>query len=199
MEMVEWKVMIAVNKLNIDVMKKLIVLIVFISACMSVYSQVNYNSFVGTWIYQKNDTVFKIKLQKGKRSHVDNITLFGGYSLGVRGVVTDNYIGSTIPSVWDVHSPAPSKNIYIVASGNTLNRVGTTFYDQRKKHLNGKGIGGGVIKLITPNKIHWTLNEREGLWPWLEGERIEGEDFPTIEEAIQGFSVPTDVIMIKEE
>ena len=181
-------------------MKKLIVLFVFISACMSVYSQVNYNSFVGTWIYQKNDTVFKIRLQKGceviaSRSYE---SLFGGYYLSVDGIVTDNYIGSTIPSVWDVHSPAPSKNIYIVASGNTLNRVGTTFYDQRKKHLNGKGIGGGEIELIAPNKIHWSLNEREGLWPWLEGERIEGEDFPTIEEAIQGFSVPTDVILIKE-
>ena len=76
---------------------------------------------------------------------------------------------------------------------------GFDFYDQRKKHLNGRGIGGGRIELIAPNKIHWTLNEREGLWPWIEGERIEGEDLPTIEEAIQGFSVPTDVIMIKEE
>ncbi len=201
MEMVEWKVMIAVNKLNIDVMKKLIVLIVFISACMSVYSQVNYNSFVGTWIYQKNDTVFKIRLQKGSEVIASRSyeSLFGGYYLSVDGIVTDNYIGGIIPSVWDVHSPAPSKNIYIVASGNTLNRVGTTFYDQRKKHLNGKGIGGGRIELIAPNKIHWTLNEREGLWPWLEGEQVEGHERPTIEEAIQGFSVPTDVIMIKEE
>ena len=180
-------------------MKKLIALIVFISAYLSVCSQVNYDSFVGTWIYQKNDTVFKIKLQKGKVSQDDDVTLFGGYCLSVRGVVTDNYLGGTIPSVWNVYNPAPSKNIYIVASGNTLNRVGTTFYDQRKKHLNGKGIGGGVIRLITPNKIHWTLNEREGLWPYLEGEQVEGYDLPTIEEAIQGFSVPTDVIMIKEE
>jgi hypothetical protein len=182
-------------------MKKLIVLFVFISACMSVCSQVNYNSFVGTWIYQKNDTVFKIKLQKGKRSHVDNITLFGGYSLGVRGVVTDNYIGGAIPSVWNVYDPAPSKNIYIVVYYNDQfpTRQGFVFYDQRKKHLNGEGIGGGKIELIAPNKIHWTLNEREGLWPYLEGEQVEGYDLPTIEEAIQGFSVPTDVIMIKEE
>ena len=163
---------------------------------MSVFSQVNYDDFVGTWVYQRNDTVFKIKLQKGRVSYDNTVVLFGGYSLSVHGVVTDNYIGGTIPSVWNVYDPAPSKNIYIEGFGNTLNRVGTTFYDQRKKHLNGKGIGGGVIKLIAPNKIHWTLNEREGLWPYLEGEQVEG---PTIEEAIQGFSVPTDVIMIKEE
>ena len=203
MEMVAWKVMIVVNKLNIDVMKKLIVLIVFISACMSVYSQVNYNSFVGTWVYQKNDTVFKIRLQKGTKIIASRSyeSLFGGYFLSVSGVVTDNYIEGAIPSVWDVNSPAPSNNIYIAVYYNDElpSLQGFKLYDQRKKHLNGEGIGGGEIELIAPNKIHWTLNEREGLWPWLEGERIEGENLPTIEESIQGFSVPTDVIMIKEE
>ena len=150
--------MIVVNKLIIDIMKKLIVLIVFISSCMSVCSQVNYDSFVGTWVYQKNDTVFKIKLQKGKMSHDDDVTLFGGYSLSVRGVVTDNYIGGAIPSVWNVYDPAPSKNIYIVVYYNDQlpTRQGFKLYDQRKKHLNGRGIGGGEIGLIAPNKIHWT-------------------------------------------
>ena len=160
----------------------------------------NYDDFVGTWVYQKNDIIFKIKLQKGRVSYDNAIVLFGGYSLSVRGVMTDNYIGGTIPSVWNVYDPAPSKNIYIAVYYNDElpSLQGFKLYDQRKKHLNGEGIGGGRIELIAPNKIHWTLNEREGLWPWLEGERIEGEDFPTIEEAIQGFSVPTDVIMIKE-
>ena len=177
-------------------MNRLLFCFAFFLVCLSLSSQVNYDDFVGTWVYQKNDTIFKIKLQKGRVSYDNAIVLFGGYSLSVRGVVTDNYIGGTIPSVWNVYDPAPSKNIYIDGFGNTLNRVGITFYDQRKKHLNGEGIGGGVIRLIAPNKIHWTLNEREGLWPYLEGEQVEG---PTIEEAIQGFSVPTDVIMIKEE
>ena len=182
-------------------MNRLLLCFAFFLVCLSVSSQVNYDDFVGTWVYQKNDTVFKIKLQKGKMSHDDDVTLFGVYSLSVRGVMTDNYIGGTIPFVWDVYDPAPSKNIYIVVYYNDQfpTRQGFVFYDQRKKHLNGEGIGGGRIELIAPNKIHWTLNEREGLWPWLEGERIEGEDLPTIEEAIQGFSVPTDVIMIKEE
>ena len=182
-------------------MNRLLFCFAFFLVCLNVSSQVNYDSFVGTWIYQKNDTVFKIKLQKGKASYDDDVTLFGGYCLSVRGVVTDNYIGGTIPSVWNVYDSAPSKNIYIVVYYNDQipTRHGFRFYDQRKKHLNGEGIGGGRIELIAPNKIHWTLNEREGLWPWLEGERIEGENLPTIEEAIQGFSVPTDVIMIKEE
>ena len=182
-------------------MNRLLLCFAFFLVCLNVSSQVNYDSFVGTWVYQRNDTVFTIKLERGTARTNAKLyqNLFGGYSLSVRGVVTDNYLGGTIPSVWNVYDPAPSKNIYIVASGNTLNRVGTTFYDQRKMHLNGEGIGGGKIELIAPNKIHWTLNEREGLWPYLEGERIEGENLPTIEEAIQGFSVPTDVIMIKEE
>ena len=172
----------------------------FFLVCLNVSSQVNYDDFVGTWVYQKNDIIFKIKLQKGRVSYDNAIVLFGGYSLSVRGVMTDNYIGGTIPSVWNVYDPAPSKNIYIAVYYNDElpSLQGFKLYDQRKKHLNGEGIGGGRIELIAPNKIHWTLNEREGLWPWLEGERIEGEDFPTIEEAIQGFSVPTDVILIKE-
>ena len=182
-------------------MNRLLFCFAFFLVCLSVSSQVNYDSFVGTWIYQKNDTIFKIKLQKGMVSYDNAVVLFGGYSLSVCGVVTDNYIGGTIPFVWDVYNPAPSKNIYIVVYYNDQfpARQGFMFYDQRKKHLNGEGIGGGKIELIAPNKIHWTLNERKGLWHYLEGEPIEGRELPTIEEAIQGFSVPTDVIMIKEE
>ena len=184
-------------------MNRLLLCFAFFLVCLNVSSQVNYDAFVGTWAYQKNDTVFKIRLQKGTKIIASRSyqSLFGGYLLSVSGVVTDNYIEGAIPSVWDVHSPAPSKNIYIAVYYNDQlpTRQGFKLYDQRKKHLNGEGIGGGVIRLIAPNKIHWTLNEREGLWPYLEGERIEGEYLPTIEEAIQGFSVPTDIIMIKEE
>ena len=183
-------------------MNRLLFCFAFFLVCLSVSSQVNYDSFVGTWIYQRNDTVFKIKLQNGTEmigSHSFKV-LFGGYFLSVNGIVKDNYIRE-IPSIWNVTNPAPSSNIYIVVFLNNefSSLQGFEFYDQRKKHLNGRGIGGGGIELIAPYKIHWTLNEREGLWPWLEGERVEGEYLPTIEEAIQGFSVPTDVIMIKEE
>jgi len=178
---------------------KTLLLTISLFVCFSIYSQVNYDAFVGTWVYQKNDTVFKIKLQKGiEKTFRNHSVLFGGYSLSVKGVLKDNYI-RVIPAVWDVNTPAPSNNIYIVAlNDNTPNFLGFGFYDQRKKHLNGEGIGGGKIELLAPNKIHWTLNEWEGLWYMLEGEREEGDNRPGIRESMIGFSVPTDAIMIKE-
>ena len=179
-------------------MNRLLFCFAFFLVCLNVSSQVNYDSFVGTWVYQKNDTVFKIRLQKGVKNTGSKV-LFGGYFLSIGKTVTDNYIG-IMPSLWDINISAPACNIYIIALNcDAPNCLGVKFYDQRKKHFDGEGIGGGWIELIAPNKIHWTLNEREGLWPWLEGEQIEGRELPTIEEAIRGFSVPTDVIMIKEE
>ena len=169
--------------------------------CFGIYAQVNYDAFVGTWVYQKNDTVFKIKLQKGTSMSSYGIVkrIFGGYSLSVKGVLKDNYI-KAMPDVWDIHTPAPSSNIFIKAvSGNIPNLLGFGFYDQCKKHLNGEGIGGGKIELLAPNKIHWTLNEWEGLWYMLEGEGVEGDNRPGIRESMIGFSVPTDVIMMKEQ
>jgi hypothetical protein len=177
---------------------KTLLLTISLFVCFGIYSQVNYDAFVGTWVYQKNDTVFKIRLQKGEKSYGTKV-LFGGYSLSVKGVLKDNYIKS-MPAVWDVYTPAPSNNIYIVAlNDNTPNFLGFTFYDQRKKHLNGQGLLGGKIELLAPNKIHWTLNEWEGLWYMLEGEREEGDNRPGIRESMIGFSVPADVIMIKEQ
>ena len=110
----------------------------------------------------------------------------------------EDYI-KPMPTIWDVStSSAIVNNIYIDASGNVPNFLGFTFYDQRKKHLNGEGLLGGKIELLASNKIHWTLNEWEGLWYMLEGEREEGDNRPGIRESMIGFSVPTDVIMIKE-
>jgi hypothetical protein len=181
---------------------KTLLLTISLFVCFSIYSQVNYDAFVGTWVYQKNDTVFKIRLQKGTAVGYERyLNLFGGYYLSVNGVVKEEYI-KAVPLVWDVKtSSAPSNNIFIEATtnDNTPNLLGFGFYDQRKKHLNGQGIGGGKIELLAPNKIHWTLNEWEGLWYMLEGEREEGDHRPGIRESMIGFSVPTDAIMIKEQ
>ena len=46
-------------------MKRIYILLVFTFICVTAFSQANYDAFVGTWVYQKNDTIFKIKLQKG--------------------------------------------------------------------------------------------------------------------------------------
>ncbi len=173
-------------------MKRICVILVFIFACIGVFSQANYDAFVGTWVYQKNDTVFRIKLQKGTtkfKSIKDKAVIFGGYYLSVRGVVKEDYI-KTIPTTWNTSVSAPSCNIYISGISNTPDYLGFTFYDQRKQHINGTGIPGGKMRLIAPNKLHWTLDEEDGLWAILEG---SDEDMTP-----RGFSVPIDVIMIKE-
>ncbi|WP_291530232.1 DUF6705 family protein [Bacteroides sp. UBA939] len=180
-------------------MKRMYVLLVFVFICMGVFSQANYDAFVGTWVYQKNDSVFKVKLQKGiAKDYIGNWNIvLGGYSLSVDGIIKENYI-KPIPITWETKTPAPLHNIYIDASSNTPNYLGFTFYDQRKKHLNGKGISGGTMDLLAPNKLHWKLNEKEGLWVALEGDYIE-DMIPSPEEWFpRGFSVPVDVIMTKE-
>lgn len=73
-----------------------------------------------------------------------------------------------MPATWDADVSAPSCNIYIRASSDTPNYLGFTFYDQRKQHLNGKGIVGGTMDLLSSNKLHWKLNEKKGLWYALE-------------------------------
>ena len=120
---------IVINQLNEIDMKRIYILFVFAFICMGIFSQANYDAFIGTWVYQNNDTVFKIKLQKGTmkgylRNH--NV-IFGGYSLSVKGVVKENYI-KTMPATWDADVSAPSCNIYIRASSDTPNYLGFTFY-----------------------------------------------------------------------
>ncbi len=174
-------------------MKRICMILVFIFACIGVFSQANYDAFVGTWVYQKNDTVFKIKLQKGTtkyKSFKDKPGIFGGYYLSVKGVVKEDYI-KAIPATWNASiSPLSSGNIYIDGISNTPDYLGFTFYDQRKQHINGTGIPCGKMELIAPNKLHWTLDEEDGLWAILEG---SDEDMTP-----RGFSVPIDVIMTKE-
>ncbi len=78
-------------------MKKTYTLILSIFVCMGVYSQVDHDAFVGTWVYQRYDTVFKIKLQKGTKN-TGTKGLFGGYYVSVDGITRDNYI-MELPSV----------------------------------------------------------------------------------------------------
>jgi len=172
-------------------MKRIGVILALVLTCMEMFSQANYDAFVGTWVYQKNDTVFKIQLQKGiiKFTSWDEYAIFGGYYLSVKGMVKENYI-KTIPTTWNGSTHAPSCNIYLYASSDTPNYLGFTFYDQRMQHINGTGIPGGKMNLIGSDKLHWKLNEEDGLYVMLEG---SGEDMTP-----RGFSVPIDVIMTKE-
>ena len=84
----------------------------------------------------------------------------------------------------------PNSNAYDKSKVPTM---GISFYDKRKKHFNGRGISGGYIKLLSPEKLLWHLDEKEGIW-W----EVEGRD--DIEEVLPiGFSVPEHAILTKEK
>lgn len=117
----------------------------------------------------------------------------GGYQVTVKGKYTDNYL--KIPSIWDSSKSFREQGIYISAaySYERSQRLSITILDQRKKHFNGEGISGGRAEYIYPNKLHWTLNEKMGIYMKIEGNENYGEVHPI------GFSVPTDIIMIRVE
>lgn len=180
-------------------MKRYFLFLLLASFSLWLFPQVNYDPFVGTWVYQNNDTVFKIKLQKGVMKHWNGRTheyLFGGYSLIVSGEVKYDYIQAT-PAVYDSKLSAPSCGIFIEAPyGYDSGYLGFTFYDMEKKHIYGTGLPCNWMTLLAPDKLHWKLNEREGVWAILEGSEND-EDIAEME--LRGFSVPDNVIMTKEE
>lgn len=162
----------------------------------------NLDAYVGTWVYQNNDTIFKIRLQKGQKVGRFDIYngLYGGYYLSVKGKIIENYWGD-LPEYWDSSKEPRPDNLYIWASNHSHrldiidpNYVSVWFYDQRKKHFGGKGISGGYIHLLSPTKIYWKLNEALGIWYETEGD----ESITDAERQPIGFSVPDNVIMMKE-
>ena len=156
------------------------------------------DTYVGTWGYQKNDTVFKIKFQKGQQLWTKKTAngLYGGYYLSVNGRVLEDYMGE-LPTCWDVLKECQPNNLFIWAYSpytDELGSLGIIFYDQRKRHFGGKGITGGYIQLLSPTKIRWKLDEEKGIWNETEGD----ESISDAGRRPIGFSVPDDVIMTKE-
>ncbi|MBQ8224795.1 MAG: hypothetical protein IJZ86_05555 [Bacteroides sp.] len=153
--------------------------------------------FVGTWQYVNSDTVFTVKFVKGTDVNpslrIERVRLFGEYSLQVDGVTLDDYLD--VDSVLNSKLPVPEQKVYIKASAShsPMRVFGVTFYDQRKKHFDGKGIGGCSIVMVAPNKLHWELDESLGIFFATEG----CEDCPEVKPI--GFSVPTNVILTKVE
>ena len=189
-------------------MKRLFLFSVLVSLFLGMYAQADYNDFVGTWVYAKNDTVFKVKLQKGTikyRSGRSDECMFGGYSLTVKGVLVEDYM-KPLPAVYDANYKAPDCGVYIWAYNDLSysNLLGFTFYDMKKKHIFGQGLPANVMTLLSSGKMHWKLNEKKGVWFMLEGgpgDDASEEEERQWEEAwkMRGFSVPDDVIMITEE
>ena len=72
-------------------MKRIILFTALTVIFLSAFSQSYNDDFVGTWVYEKNDTVFKIKLQKGHTTYPgtgkSRETLVGGYSLSIKGII----------------------------------------------------------------------------------------------------------------
>lgn len=176
----------------------LFVLLVVMYSCVA-QAQYPIENYIGTWRYEKGDTVFTVKLiegetfNKGKLKKVLDIRyLFGGYSLSVKGKIVENYIND-IHTQWFLGGGKGSEqHIYIRGAYRPKRRFnGFTFYDQRMKHFDGNGITAGSLELVAPNKLHWILNEKIGIWNATEGL----EDWVEIKPI--GFSVPTDVIMTK--
>ncbi len=195
-------------------MKKLVLILILCLAYLDTMGQrdtvysIDLTPYVGTWVYENQDTVFTIKWQiakdtvcnrRGEIRHVSD-RLVGGYSLEVNGVKTDDYIKElpTGLSILSKKYATPKSNVYLSTSYRASNKsylqnfegkfTRILFYDQRKKHNNGDGFFAGGMELLTPDKLHW----------WLEDEK-KVQIQQDVWEPLVGYSVPTNAVMRKIE
>lgn len=181
-------------------MKRILFIMLVAIYSFATNAQQTRKDYIGTWQYEKGDTLFTIRLIEGDAFYkgkpypaMDNGKyLLGGYSLSIKGKIVENYIAD-INNKWIFENTnGGEQHVYIRGVCFPKREyVGFIFYDQRKKHFNGKGICAGVLKPIGTDKLHWTLDEKEGIWMETEGL----EDWVEVKPI--GFSVPTDVIMTK--
>ncbi len=154
----------------------------------------NLEAIMGTWVYQSNDTIFKIRLSTKCAVKVNGvgiswtwIQVFGSYYLKVGDKVKVDDLDYDRPTTWVGFGRPEHVNIKVYRLDRDKNNYtyGAWFYDLEKKHHGGDGINAVRIKLIAPNKLHWSTHEEQASFE---------SEYPVI-----GFSVPTDVIMTKEE
>ena len=175
-------------------MRKLLLFLFVLCACVSINAQISVDDYIGTWRGEKGDTTFTIKLVKWETLYKGyTVSILGGYSVSVKGQYSDDYLKINTHRVDGIK--CPEQNIYITSSyfSYSPESIGLIFYDQRKKHFDGNGMPGGRIDYISKNKIRWTLNENLGIWIIIEGDEDAEEVHPI------GFSVPTDIIMTRIE
>ena len=181
-----------------NIMKKRILIFLFSFVVLCSYCQ-TVDDFVGTWRYENNDTVFTIVLKEGKYVNYDFSIyaslkcIFGGYSLRINGVLVDDFTSVNDTFDWNLGYNPSLQRIYIEATRmhDNTNGYGFIFYDQRKRHFGGKGISGGFLTLLAPNKLKWEIDEEIGIWSEIEG----CEDCPEVSPI--GFSVPNNVVLTK--
>lgn len=193
-------------------MKKIVLILVLCVAFLDIMGQkytvysIDLKPYVGTWVYENQDTVFTIKWQIAKDTTYNrrrellyiHDSLVGGYSLKVNGVETDSYIKElpTGLSFFSGKRSSPESNVYLSTAywgrnksdlqnfDGKLTRI--LFYDQRRKHNNGHGFFAGCMELLAPDKLHW----------WLKDEK-KAQVEQDIWEPLVGYSVPTNAVMRK--
>ena len=157
------------------------------------------DTYVGTWVYQKNDTVFKIKFQKGQQLWTKKTAngLYGGYYLSVNGRVLEDYMGE-LPTCWDVLKECQPNNLFIWAYSpytDELGSLGIIFYDQHVKDtLVVRGLQVDTYSYCRLLRFAGNWIEEKGIWNETEGD----ESISDAGRRPIGFSVPDDVIMTKE-
>lgn len=180
---------------------------------MSLFAQNNRNNeglgmdfYAGIWVYQSNDTIFRISLQvckyifdSGYKSNV----LCGSYYLSVGGNVIDDYLAEFPKVNIIIEGNRPPKLCIeaVTAHNDSLTpspRVAVRFYDKRKRHFNGEGLRGGYMKLLSPDKLLWQMDEKEGIDIKTHGwdEEIQGPKPSTVP---IGFSVPEHAVLTREK
>lgn len=144
----------------------------------------NLDSYVGEWEYKRANDVFRIHLKKGKlnTSLFTGECLIGDYFYQSDGVILDSYLPNKIPN--EITDNNKGEIIIYANNGNSEiekskpNILYLLFQDKRYK----KSSFSCWMHLLSENQIRWYLVNDEG---------------PVDEDFIDGFSVPTDVILTK--
>lgn len=172
----------------------LFILTIILISTVNAQQSDNLDRYVGTWKYTSGDTIFTIKIAKG--TFFNSIfseykeCILGGYSLKVNGVLVEDYI-KPLPNLIALGDSHPDQNVYITGEDGDMSGIGFMFYDQRIKHE--AGFAYGELIPMADNKMRWKLNEYSAWWISFEGssEPVEYKE--------QGFSVPNNIILTKED
>lgn len=177
-------------------MKKLLFLLLIVVPTL-LFAQKTFE-FSGTWIYESNDTLFKVKLGGAK---IEGRTqYFGSYSLTVKGKLTEDYIKEPF-RIPETGERLDSCGITIYAPVSTTNKLLFFFYDPKIKHNTLGFFNGQMYLLPDRDTLKWELDE---LAAWRDDVFCFGVEefreeilkmFPKPE--LKGFSVPDHAIMIR--
>jgi len=181
-------------------MKKIVLISLFaiVVNCIPAQEQArlftkNLDAYAGTWEYATATETFRVVLIKGVRSFSNSYAecLIGGYRYVKNGVVVADYTQGTIPSVFQESDLSINNSAITVKGTNaalTLAEVNPNVIRIFFKDMGlGKTTSEGQMQLLSPTQARWTLKDERGIYALLPGES------PPVE----GFSVPTDVIMTK--